>query len=114
MATPHIIDIDGKVRIRRLNHMNALVERFVETEGHEPRWVSANGDGRGPFLQDEVSACRWILAHGLLDEGGERSLAEALEQYGRIAGQLADAVRAALAIGDGTASESLEDDIESR
>lgn len=92
---PDIIQISDTMRIRRLNGSNVTVELLGGAEGHEPGWKTANGSGRGPFLQTESAACKWILDRGLLDEDGQHTLEEAVARYEASANKLVAAVDAA-------------------
>ena len=96
MAMPRIVNIGDNLRIRRLNGSNVLVERLVQTDGHDPGWQPANGPGRGPFLQTEAGAARWILDHGLVHDDTEAGLEDAVSRYEKAASELEAAVMAAI------------------
>lgn len=91
-----IINLTDELRIRRLDRMNVVVEKLVNG-----KWRQASGNGFGPFLTDEASACVWVLKHGLVDEGGETDLAEAVKRYEQVAKKLSRAVSKALENGKG-------------
>jgi hypothetical protein len=88
-----IIQLTDKLRIRRLDRMNVVVEKLVHDKKNDvDNWRQASGNGFGPFLQSEADACVWVLKHGLVDEGGETDLREAIKRYEAAAKKLARAV----------------------
>ena len=92
-----IIKLTDTVRIRRANSLNLIVEILTnDDESGTEKWREANGSGRGPFCTTEVDACIWVLKHGLLDEGGETDLKEAVSRYEKATKQLARNVAAAM------------------
>lgn len=92
-----IINLTDTLRIRRLDRMNVTVEKLVhDGDKGTDAWYQANGNGRGPFCQNEADACVWVLKHGLLDEGGETDLKEAVSRYEKAAKSLARAVAKAI------------------
>lgn len=92
-----IINLSDGLRIRRLDRMSVTVERFIVGKDGKERWEQASGQGRGPYLTDEATACRWVLDHGLMDGGGESDLKGALDGYRKVATKLERAVKAAVA-----------------
>lgn len=92
-----IINLSEKLRIRRLDRMNVTVEKLVDgKKNDDSNWYQANGAGRGPFCTSEADACVWVLKHGLVDDGGETDLKEAVSRYEKAAKQLARNVAAAM------------------
>lgn len=77
--------------------MNVVVEKLVhDDEKSTDNWYQASGHGRGPFCANEADACVWVLKHGLVDEGGETDLREAVKRYEAAAKKLARAVAKAI------------------
>ena len=92
-----IINLTDKLRIRRLDRMNVVIEKLVhDDEKDAGNWYQASGHGRGPYCANEADACVWVLKHGLVDEGGETDLAEAVKRYEQAAKKLESAVRKAV------------------
>lgn len=92
-----IIKLTDDLRIRRLDRMNVTIEKLVhDDEKNTDNWYQANGAGRGPFCTSEADACVWVLKHGLVDDGGETDLKEAVSRYEKAAKQLARNVAAAM------------------
>ena len=93
----NIINITDNLRIRRINNINVAVERLVhDDEKNTDNWYFVNGNARGPFLPDEMSACMWILKHNLLNESEEIALEEAIASYKATAEKLEAALKAAI------------------
>jgi hypothetical protein len=77
--------------------MNVTIEKLIhDDEKNTDNWYQANGAGRGPFCTSEADACVWALKHGLVDEGGETDLQEAVKRYEKAAKSLSRAVAKAL------------------
>lgn len=77
--------------------MNVTIEKLVhDKKKDEYNWYQANGAGRGPLCSNEADACVWVLKHGLVDEGGETDLREAVKRYEAAAKKLSRAVAKAL------------------
>jgi len=92
-----IIQLTDTLRLRRANSLNVVVETLVNDEKSEgDKWRDYNGNGRGPYCANEADACVWVLKHGLIDEGGETDLTEAVKRYEKAAKQLARNVAAAM------------------
>lgn len=92
-----IINLTDKLRIRRVDVLNVTVEKLVRNKKTDiDEWVNYNGSGRGPYCSSEQDACVWVLKHGLVDEGGETDLKEAIKGYEKAARTLARSVSKAL------------------
>lgn len=92
-----IINLTDKLRIRRLDRMNVVVEKLIHDKKNDvDNWRQASGNGFGPFCSNEADACVWVLKHGLVDEGGETDLREAVKRYEAAAKKLSRAVAKAL------------------
>jgi hypothetical protein len=92
-----IIQLTDTLRLRRANSLNVVVETLVNDEkGEGDKWRDYNGSGRGPYCANEADACVWVLKHGLVDEGGETDLQEAVKRYEKAAKSLSRAVAKAL------------------
>lgn len=92
-----IINLTDTLRIRRVNPQNVIVEKLVRNEEKgTDAWRDYAGNGRGPYCANEADACAWVLNHGLLDEGGETDLAEAVKRYEAAAKKLQRAVTKAM------------------
>lgn len=92
-----IIKLTDTLRIRRVNPQNVIVEKLVHNnEKNTDAWREFVGSGRGPYCANESDACVWVLKHGLLDEGGETDLAEAVRRYESAAKKLQRAVTKAV------------------
>lgn len=92
-----IIQLTDTLRIRRVDPRNVTVEKLIhDDKKNVDNWNAVNGPGRGPYLLDEADACVWVLKHGLVDEGGETDLREAVKRYEAAAKKLSRAVAKAL------------------
>ena len=88
-----IIKLTDTLRIRRVDPRNVTVEKLIhDDKKNVDNWNQFNGSGRGPFCQNEADACVWVLKHGLVDEGGETDLREAVKHYEAAAKKLSRAV----------------------
>lgn len=92
-----IIQLTDTLRLRRIDPRNVVVEKLThDDEKDVDNWNQFNGSGRGPFCQNEADACVWVLKHGLVDEGGETDLQEAVKRYEQAARKLERAVKKAV------------------
>lgn len=90
-----ITNLTETLRLRRSDPQTVTVEKLMETKkGAE--WCPYNGSGRGPYCTSEADACVWVLKHGLVDEGGETDLKEAVRRYEKAAKKLHRAVSKAM------------------
>ena len=96
-----IIQLTDTLRIHRLNPHNVTIEKLThDDEKDVDNWNQLNGNGRGPYCANEADACVWVLKHGLVDEGGETDLKEAVSRYEKAAKSLSRAVSKALEAAD--------------
>jgi len=92
-----IIQLTDTLRLRRIDPQNVLVEKLMHnSKKNVDEWREYVGKGRGPYCANEADACVWVLKHGLLDEGGETDLQEAVKRYEKAAKSLSRAVAKAL------------------
>lgn len=97
ISMSEIINLTENLRIRRSDPRNVVVEKLIhDDKKNVDRWAQFNGDGRGPYCVNEPDACVWVLKHGLVDEGGETDLREAVKRYEAAAKKLSRAVAKAL------------------